>query len=141
LSRLSFVGPASARPRARRATQRHPPPAAAKTHTKSEVDALGFITISCGCFERCCSNKKTPPYHYNLSFVALRNRRRMLLRAPAYTRLEYATASSILIYQSYIVIIMIYDSSHAETSASCHSTNGNHTIRMLQQRVCIMSKL
>jgi len=29
---------------------------------KSEVDTLGVITISRGCFERCCSNKKTPPY-------------------------------------------------------------------------------
>jgi len=28
---------------------------------KIEVDALGFITISRGCFERCGSNKKTPP--------------------------------------------------------------------------------
>ena len=27
---------------------------------KSEVDAFGVITISRGCFERCCSNKKTP---------------------------------------------------------------------------------
>ena len=26
---------------------------------KSEVDALGVITISRGCFERCCRNKKT----------------------------------------------------------------------------------
>jgi len=26
---------------------------------KSEVDALGVIIISRGCFERCCSNKKT----------------------------------------------------------------------------------
>jgi len=26
-----------------------------------EVDALGVITISRGCFERCGSNKKTPP--------------------------------------------------------------------------------
>jgi len=40
---------------------------------KSEVDALGVITISRGCFF-CCSNsnKKTPPYHSNLSFVALK---------------------------------------------------------------------
>ena len=53
---------------------------------ESEVDALGVITISRGCFERCCSksNKKTPPYHSNLSFVALRNRRPTLLRASAY---------------------------------------------------------
>jgi len=29
--------------------------------TKIEVDALGVITISRGCFERCGSNKKTPP--------------------------------------------------------------------------------
>ena len=55
----------------------------------SEVDALGVITVSRGCFERCCSDKKTPPYHSNLSFVALRNRRPTLLRAPAYcTRSE-----------------------------------------------------
>jgi len=53
---------------------------------KREVDALGVITISRGCFERCCSNKKTPPYHSNLSFVALLNRRPTLLRAPAYVR-------------------------------------------------------
>jgi len=26
-----------------------------------EVDAVGVITISRGCFERCGSNKKTPP--------------------------------------------------------------------------------
>jgi len=26
-----------------------------------EVDALGVITISSGCFERCGSNNKTPP--------------------------------------------------------------------------------
>ena len=45
---------------------------------------MGVITISRGCFERCCSNQKTPPYHSNLSFVTLRNRRPMLLRAPAY---------------------------------------------------------
>jgi len=51
---------------------------------KSEVDALGVITISRGCFERVCSNKETPPYHSNLSFVTLRNRRPTLLRAPAY---------------------------------------------------------
>ena len=37
-------------------------------HMKCEVDALGVITISRGCFERCCSNKKTPPYHANLGF-------------------------------------------------------------------------
>ena len=29
--------------------------------SKIEVDALGVITISRGCFERCGSNKKTPP--------------------------------------------------------------------------------
>jgi len=52
--------------------------------SKSEVDALGVITISRGCFERCCSNKKTPPYHSNLSFVTLRNRRPTPLRASAY---------------------------------------------------------
>jgi len=31
------------------------------TITQLEVDALGVITISRGCFERCGSNKKTPP--------------------------------------------------------------------------------
>jgi len=30
-------------------------------HMKSEVDAFGVITIGRGCFERCGSNKKTPP--------------------------------------------------------------------------------
>ena len=49
---------------------------------KSEVDELGVMTISRGCFERCCSN--TPPYHSNLSFITLRNRRPTLLRAPTY---------------------------------------------------------
>jgi len=34
--------------------------------TQREVDAVGVITISRGCFERCCSNKTTPPYHSNL---------------------------------------------------------------------------
>ena len=51
---------------------------------KREVDALGVITISRGCFERCCSNKKTPPYYSNLIFVTLRTRRPTLLCAPAY---------------------------------------------------------
>jgi len=46
---------------------------------------LGVITISRGCFGRCCSNKKTPPYpHPNLSFETLRNRLPTLLRASAY---------------------------------------------------------
>jgi len=54
-----------------------------KGKRNSEVDALGIVTISRGCFERCCSNK-TPPYHSNLSFVTLRNWRPTLLRAPAY---------------------------------------------------------
>jgi len=31
------------------------------TRLQFEVDALGVITISRGCFERCGSNKKTPP--------------------------------------------------------------------------------
>ena len=31
------------------------------TTNKTEIDALGVITISHGCFERCCSNK-TPPH-------------------------------------------------------------------------------
>jgi len=34
---------------------------AARAGTKIEVDALGVITISPRCFERCGSNKKTPP--------------------------------------------------------------------------------
>ena len=51
---------------------------------KCEVGALGVTTISRGCFERCCSNKKTPRYHSNLSFATLRNWRPTLLRAPAY---------------------------------------------------------
>ena len=54
-----------------------------RSPVKSEVDALGVITISRGCFERCCSNKKTLPYHSSLSFVALQNRRPTVLRAPA----------------------------------------------------------
>jgi len=33
-----------------------------ETQVERGVDALGVITISRGCFERCCSNKKTPPY-------------------------------------------------------------------------------
>ena len=41
---------------------------------------MGVITISCGSFESCCINKKTPPQHFNLSFVTLRNRRPTLLR-------------------------------------------------------------
>jgi len=36
---------------------------------ESEVDALGVITISRGCFERCCSNsnsnKKTPTWGHS----------------------------------------------------------------------------
>jgi len=34
---------------------------AQRIKTKFEVDALGVITISRGCFERCGSNKKTFP--------------------------------------------------------------------------------
>jgi len=49
-----------------------------------KVDAVGVITIYRGCFERCCSNKKTPPYHSNLSFATLRTLRQTLLRASAY---------------------------------------------------------
>jgi len=45
---------------------------------------VGVITISRGCFKRCCSNKKTTPYHSNRSLVTLRNRRPTLLRGPAY---------------------------------------------------------
>jgi len=55
-----------------------------RSYVECEVDALGVKTISRGCFERCGSNKKTPSYHYNLSFVTLRTRRPTLLRAPAY---------------------------------------------------------
>jgi len=33
--------------------------------TQSEVDAPGVITFTRGCFERCCSNKKSSPYHSN----------------------------------------------------------------------------
>ena len=33
----------------------------ARVGIKFEVDALGVIIISRGCFERCGSNKKTPP--------------------------------------------------------------------------------
>ena len=29
---------------------------------------MGVITISRGCFERCCNNKNTLPYHSNLGF-------------------------------------------------------------------------
>ena len=43
---------------------------------------MGVRTISRGCSERCCSNKNPPPYHSKLNFVALRNRRPTLLRAP-----------------------------------------------------------
>jgi len=57
---------------------------ATQAGTESEVDALGVITISRGYFERCCRNKKKFPYHSNLSFVTLRNRRPTQLRAPAY---------------------------------------------------------
>ena len=54
-------------------------------YEKGEIDALGVKTIYRGCSERCCSNKKTPPYpHSNRSVVALRNRRPTLLRASAY---------------------------------------------------------
>jgi len=52
--------------------------------TRGIYRALSVVTIYRGCFERCCSNKKIPPYHSNLSFVTLRNRRPTLLRAPAY---------------------------------------------------------
>jgi len=36
-----------------------------------EIDVLSVITISPGCFERCCRNKKTLPYQSNLSFATL----------------------------------------------------------------------
>jgi len=45
---------------------------------------LGVITITRVCFERSCSNKKTPRYYANLSFSTLRTRRTTLGRAPAY---------------------------------------------------------
>ena len=51
---------------------------------KRKVGVSGVRNISRVCFGRCCSNKKTPPYHSNLSFVRLQNRRPTLLRAPAY---------------------------------------------------------
>jgi len=54
------------------------------TRTKLEVDALGVLTISRGCYERCCSNTNTPPNHSNLSFATLRTLRPTLLRASAY---------------------------------------------------------
>ena len=41
---------------------------------------MGVITTSRGCFERCCSYKKTPLYHSNLGFATLRTRRPTLLR-------------------------------------------------------------
>jgi len=50
---------------------------------QSGVDALDIITISRECFGRCCSSKKTPPCHCNLSIVTLRSWRPTLLRAPA----------------------------------------------------------
>jgi len=56
-----------------------------------EVDVLGVLTISCGCFERSYSNKKTPPYYSHLSFVTLRTRRPTLLRAPVYRTLSEAS--------------------------------------------------
>jgi len=34
-------------------------------YVERDVDALGVIIISRGCFERCCSNNKTPPRHSN----------------------------------------------------------------------------
>ena len=49
-----------------------------------EVAALGVLTIYRGCFERCCSNKKTPPYPVDLGFATLRTLRPTLLRASAY---------------------------------------------------------
>jgi len=41
---------------------------------------LGVITISRGCFDRCCSNKKTPPYHSNPSCLEGRECRRVRVR-------------------------------------------------------------
>jgi len=52
--------------------------------TKSEVDALGVVTISCGCLSAAAAIRKTPPYRSNRRFATLRNRRPTLLRAPAY---------------------------------------------------------
>ena len=42
-----------------------------------EVEAVGVKTISRGCFERCGSNKKTPPYHSNKSFLNHINQRHL----------------------------------------------------------------
>jgi len=36
-------------------------PDGANSRGKGEVDGLGVIIISRGCFERCCSNTKSPP--------------------------------------------------------------------------------
>ena len=45
-------------------------PTIISTYKKIEVDALSVITISRGCFERCCSNRKNPPYCSNLKIVS-----------------------------------------------------------------------
>jgi len=44
---------------------------------QAEVDALGVITVSRERFERCCSNKKSPPYYSNFSFVTLQTNGRL----------------------------------------------------------------
>jgi len=51
---------------------------------KLEVDVLSVITTSRGCFERCCSNRNTPPYNSKLNFATSRTLRPTLLHASAY---------------------------------------------------------
>ena len=43
------------------------------SYVKFEVDALGGLTISRGCFERCYSNKKTPPYHSSPTMLCVQD--------------------------------------------------------------------
>ena len=53
---------------------------------KSEVDALGVITISRWCFERCCSNNKTPPIAPFLTLVSARETGGTLAAPPSSSR-------------------------------------------------------
>jgi len=74
---------------------------------KFEVDALGVITISRGCFKRSCSKKETCTYWYNRkTLVQLRSvtRRPMPLRAPALCTLSEAY---IYIYIKYLYIYIL----------------------------------
>ena len=95
---------------------------------KYGVDASGVITTSRGCFERCCSNKKSPPYtHSNLSFVTLRNRRPTLLHASAYRTPSEASprrrcghASRVLWISSVFVFFSIYMCIHTCVHAHVH---------------------